>query len=182
MSTRYGDNEDEQYHCKEWSMKKKTPYELWYMRYYIHYAADRCIEPFLTVPVCGPWLMAARRAQFLSVTRLASQLGVSRAAYRKLESSEEAGTISLANLKRSAQAMDCELVYAIRPKSRKLFSHSVWEILMAAARLPTVHHACMKMYDSRFRRLQGWERKLPPRAEEYLPVLKANRDLNGRAI
>ena len=62
-------------------------------------------------------------------------LDVARAAYSKYEDCEERGSIRLATLAKAAEAMDCELVYAIRPKSKKYFSNIILGKLLPQSQL-----------------------------------------------
>src|SRR5689334_2230604 len=68
------------------------------------------------------WIRKVRQALHLSTGTLAEKLSITRQAFSKLEKSELHGTISIKKLAEIAEIMDCELVYAIRPKSREAFS------------------------------------------------------------
>jgi predicted DNA-binding mobile mystery protein A len=48
---------------------------------------------------------------------LARRLGVAPSSVAALENSEASGTVSLNSLRKAAEAMDCDLVYAIVPRS-----------------------------------------------------------------
>ena len=63
----------------------------------------------------------ARTAHGLSTTELSYRLGISQSSVVRLEQSEERETISLAALKRAAEALGCELAYKLVPK-RELIS------------------------------------------------------------
>lgn len=120
------------------------------------------------------WLERARTSLFLSHEIVAKKLKVSRVAYYKFEERERDGTISLNTLAKAAEAMDCELVYAIRPKNRKTFSRNIWNKLVHAA----VTHPSLRSYDPKkrdlsvaaiaiklmhapdFKREQNWTQKL----------------------
>jgi predicted DNA-binding mobile mystery protein A len=52
----------------------------------------------------------------MSATQLAKRLGVVTSTVTRLETSEADDTISLATLRRAAEALDCELHYALVPK------------------------------------------------------------------
>jgi transcriptional regulator with XRE-family HTH domain len=162
-------------------MKQLTPKEihlafaLW-LRDYKPVEADRYIEGFLDKkieannPVNGHWLEQARKGLLLSAGKLAKKMGISRAAYSKFEKNEEVGTISINSLARCADAMNCEFVYAIRPKEGQLYSKVIWEkILKASAKQieirSTPEHmkgfalaaiAREKMQEPKFRRSQNW--------------------------
>ena len=58
---------------------------------------------------------------------MARKLKISTSAYSRLERSEH--KTSIRRLKAVAQAMDCELIYAIRPKSRTSFLRRLWPAL-----------------------------------------------------
>lgn len=53
----------------------------------------------------------------MSAAQLASRLDVSRAAVYKLEERESLRTVSLKQLDRAADAMDCDVFYALVPRS-----------------------------------------------------------------
>ena len=63
------------------------------------------------------WLRAVRQALGISQQQVADAVGIKRPSLIDFEKSEAADRISLHNLRRIAEAMGCELVYAIVPKS-----------------------------------------------------------------
>ncbi len=137
---------------------------------------ERAIYPFLSdnmIPFIvgnSGWLKTARTELSLSAATVATKISLSRSAYSKFEESEMQGTITLATLAKAAAAMECELVYAIRPKSRKQFSRIIWDVLLPLA----VQHSWVRNCDpkrkaeavafiakrifnqSKFRKQQGW--------------------------
>lgn len=62
------------------------------------------------------WLRAVREAMGLTQVEVAEKISIRRQSYAQLEAAEEEGAISLASLRRSAEAMDCELVYFLVPR------------------------------------------------------------------
>ncbi|AGX86717.1 mobile mystery protein A [Candidatus Symbiobacter mobilis] len=62
------------------------------------------------------WLKAIREGLGMAKTDLADRLGVTTSTVTRLETSEADDTISLATLRRAAEAMGCELQYALVPK------------------------------------------------------------------
>jgi predicted DNA-binding mobile mystery protein A len=62
------------------------------------------------------WIRNIRSALRMSAAALARRLAIGERAIYKLESSEADETITLGTLRRVAQAMDCELQYALVPK------------------------------------------------------------------
>ncbi|MGE3856174.1 MAG: mobile mystery protein A [Dehalococcoidia bacterium] len=62
------------------------------------------------------WIRAIRDALGMSGQELAVRMGVTQQTIPDLERSEERGTIKLETLQRAAAALDCELVYFLRPR------------------------------------------------------------------
>ncbi|MDP2829039.1 MAG: mobile mystery protein A [Sulfuricellaceae bacterium] len=62
------------------------------------------------------WIKAIREGLGMTATHLAGRLGVATSTVTRLETSEADDTISLATLRRAAEALDCELQYALVPK------------------------------------------------------------------
>jgi len=62
------------------------------------------------------WLRAVRDALGMSTRDMAARLGVTSMAISKLEASERAGTIRLDTLTRAADALGCDVVYALVPR------------------------------------------------------------------
>lgn len=62
------------------------------------------------------WIHTVRTALRMSASALARRLDVSERAVRKLEASEAEDRISLGTLRRTAEAMGCELQYALVPR------------------------------------------------------------------
>jgi predicted DNA-binding mobile mystery protein A len=82
---------------------------------------DRTLIPFQALkdvkrPLKG-WIRAIRQAAGLSAGELARELGVSRQLPLQLEKAEADDKITLASLRKMAHALDCELVYALVPRS-----------------------------------------------------------------
>ncbi|MCX5957785.1 MAG: mobile mystery protein A [Cyanobacteria bacterium] len=62
------------------------------------------------------WLRAIREALGLSTAALAARLGITASGVRKLEQAEATDAITLGTLRRVAEALDCELQYALVPR------------------------------------------------------------------
>jgi predicted DNA-binding mobile mystery protein A len=81
---------------------------------------ERTLDPYRTIrgiPVpAGGWLRAVREALGLTVRQQAARIGVSAATLHKSEKSEAEDRISLGQLRRLAQGLDCELVYGLVPR------------------------------------------------------------------
>jgi predicted DNA-binding mobile mystery protein A len=61
------------------------------------------------------WIREVREALGLTALQLASRMGVSQPTVANLEHSEARGAITLASLKKAAEAMGCRLTYAFVP-------------------------------------------------------------------
>lgn len=153
----------------------KKAFFLWQAR-----AKENHLLPFLSHDMLGfkikqkSWLKEARIAQFQSKVTVANQLNISAEAYSKYEENEKNGVISLATLAKAAEALDCELVYAIRPKNRKPFSQRIWEIVLPFAlksawlsncdpkRRSFALVAVVKrlLEDTQFRKDRGWSQRI----------------------
>jgi predicted DNA-binding mobile mystery protein A len=77
------------------------------------------IEHLVARPRLG-WVRAIRDALGMSTRQLASRMGVSQPTVVQLEQSEVNGRIQLATLRRAAEALDCDLVYALVPRNGSL--------------------------------------------------------------
>jgi predicted DNA-binding mobile mystery protein A len=66
------------------------------------------------------WLRALRQMLEIPVDEFAERLGVSRREIFRLEKSEEEARIQLGTLRRAAEALDCELIYALTPRQGTL--------------------------------------------------------------
>lgn len=81
---------------------------------------DRLLEPWL--PLVGQaaprkgWLRAIREGLGMSLRQLGERAGVSTTSARSAELHEAKGSIRLDSLRRMAEAMGCELVYAVVPR------------------------------------------------------------------
>lgn len=67
------------------------------------------------LPQAG-WIRAIRDALGMTAEDLGRRMGVRGATVGSMEKNERTGGIQLSTLRRAAEAMDCELVYAFKPK------------------------------------------------------------------
>jgi predicted DNA-binding mobile mystery protein A len=117
------------------------------------------------------WIRAIRDALGMSGPQFASRLGIRPQSVSDLEKSEATGSIQLKTLRRAAQALDCELVYALVP--RRSLESAVRERArrIAARDLARVAHS-MKLED------QGLDdSQQDARIEEYMRDVIKDRDL-----
>jgi len=66
-------------------------------------------------PLAG-WLRAIRNGLGMSSAVVAARLGITASGLRKLEQAEATDAITLATLRRAAEALDCELHYTLVPR------------------------------------------------------------------
>lgn len=63
------------------------------------------------------WVRAVRETLGMSAAAFARRLGITHAGVRKLEASEASDAITLASLRKLAQALNCDLQYALVPRT-----------------------------------------------------------------
>src|SRR5215469_9420447 len=82
---------------------------------------DRALEPYRTArSVARPskgWIRAIRQALGVSSGEVARRLGTSRQLPLQLEKGEAEDRITLKSLRAAANALDCDLVYALVPRA-----------------------------------------------------------------
>lgn len=77
-----------------------------------------------TRPLKG-WIRAIRDALGMSTTQLAKRLGVPQSRVVAIEKGEVSGTLTLNTLYRVADALNCEVVYALVPKGGSTLMQTV---------------------------------------------------------
>lgn len=78
--------------------------------------APLLVDTLQTRPHRG-WIRAIRNALGMSAAQLAKKMGVSQPRVTALEKAEADDSVTLASLRRAADALDCTLVYALVPKT-----------------------------------------------------------------
>lgn len=73
--------------------------------------------PALRAAPRGGWIAAIREALGMSQSDLARRLDVVQSTVVKLEKSERSGTVRIETLRRAADALDCELVVLMIPRT-----------------------------------------------------------------
>lgn len=86
------------------------------------------------------WIKAIREALGMTATYLAQRLGVTTSTVTRLETSEADDTISLATLRRAAEAVGCELHYALVPKQTLTDTLEARAAELARSRLAAISH------------------------------------------
>ena len=86
------------------------------------------------------WIKAVREGLGMAATHLAARLGVTTSTVTRLETSEADDTISLATLRRAAEALGCELQYALVPKQSLTDTLDARAIALARQQMAVVSH------------------------------------------
>lgn len=84
-------------------------------------ALERRLAPWREMPnptarPFGGWVRAIREALGMTTGDLAARMRLTQSSVTRLEKSEKARTAQLDTLARAAEAMDCDLVYALVPR------------------------------------------------------------------
>ncbi len=87
------------------------------------------------------WLKAIREALGMTATHQAKILGVTTSSVTRLESSEADDTISLASLRRAAEALGCELHYALVPKQSLADTLEARATALARQQMAAISHS-----------------------------------------
>lgn len=141
-------------------------YYSWLKRYKYSRNDDK-LDHFLEVErasVKGESMLKVARTSLLFSQRSASKkLGGSEYRFKRLEEMESRGSIPIQKLREAAAAIDCELVYSIRPKCRRRYSQVVFEKLATPnLRKKYLKFAVRAQVDkSGFRDENNWSKRLP---------------------
>jgi predicted DNA-binding mobile mystery protein A len=97
-------------------------------------------ESALDLPADG-WIRTLRQALGMSAVDLGVRMGITRAAVRRLEESERAGTIKLDTLNRAAEALGARVTYALTPIASLEQQVHDQALAVAARELGRVNHS-----------------------------------------
>lgn len=86
------------------------------------------------------WIKAIREGLGMAAAHLAARLGVATSTVTRLESSEADDTISLGTLRRAAEALGCELRYALVPKESLADTLENRAMVLARQQMASVSH------------------------------------------
>jgi len=81
---------------------------------------DRTLLPYREASGRRPprgWIRAIRDALGMTAEQLGDRMGITQPSVQRLERSEAQGTIQLNTLRRAAEALGCEVVYALVPRT-----------------------------------------------------------------
>jgi predicted DNA-binding mobile mystery protein A len=105
----------------------------------------------------GGWLRAIRNALGMSLEDMAGRLGITRSSALRIETSEDRGTIQLDTLRRTAEALNCELVYVLIPKLPLEKVVEQQRLKLARQRNAKVHtHMLLEGQDTQDASLDTW--------------------------
>jgi|UPI000687620E predicted DNA-binding mobile mystery protein A len=103
------------------------------MRHFMRGVANLYMEkdliPFyrarrIGIPETG-WLRQIRQVYGVTVADVARRVGITQQALFRLERAENKGTITLKKLRRVADVLECDVVYALVPRERTLISKAM---------------------------------------------------------
>jgi len=81
---------------------------------------DQAVEPFRLLERRSPprdgWVRVIREALGMSIRQLAERCGLAKTSVHSIETNEAAGRVQLDSLRTVAEAMECDLVYALVPR------------------------------------------------------------------
>jgi len=86
------------------------------------------------------WIKAIREALGMSAAYMAKRMGVAQSTAHRLETSEADDTITLGSLRRAADALGCELQYALVPKQSIAQTMETQANKIARERMAAVAH------------------------------------------
>lgn len=115
---------------------------------------DKALNPFREAlaqprPPKG-WVRAIRDALGMTSRQLAARMGLSQSTITGLEQGEEAETVTLKTLRQAAEALDCQLVYALVPKTTLDETVRQRAQVLAEENLARIHHT-MRLEDQALR-------------------------------
>lgn len=93
------------------------------------------------------WIQSTRLALGMSLRQLAERIGISASALTNFEKREQSDTVTLATLKKAANAMDMELVYFFKPKSGSIKSAIEKQATKKAQEILNQSNQTMKLED-----------------------------------
>jgi predicted DNA-binding mobile mystery protein A len=105
---------------------------------------DRTLSPLLKLPRRRPqrgWVRAIRDALGMTAEQLGGRIGVTQSTIQRLETSEAADTIQLNSLRRLAEGLNCELVYALVPRDTLTSTYEAAAHSVARRELARISHS-----------------------------------------
>ncbi len=105
---------------------------------------DRTLTPYRELPGRRPpkgWIRAIRDALGMTAEQLGERLSITQPSVQRLERSEAEDTIQLNTLRRVAEALGCEVIYALVPRDglRRIYDRAAREV--ARRELGAISHS-----------------------------------------
>jgi len=94
----------------------------------------------LNLPAKG-WVRAIRDGLYMSRRQLAERLGLSTSRIQRLEQDEVSGSVTIKTMRRTAEALDCEFVYALIPRESLEYTINTQAHKKAARYLQKTNHS-----------------------------------------
>ena len=97
---------------------------------------DSQLSPLRQIQPVRPrrgWVRAVREALGMNGRQLAERMGIARSHLSQIETAEARDSVSLRTLRRAADALDCDLVYAFVPRDGRTLDEMVGERARAVA-------------------------------------------------
>jgi len=104
-------------------------------------ALQGAVKTLASMTPAAGWVGVLRESLGMTTTAFARRLRIAQQNVVKLESSERAGTVTLVSLRRAAEALDADLVYAIVPRKKLRDTISARAREMAQKRIAPVAHS-----------------------------------------
>ncbi len=105
---------------------------------------DAVLTPLRDLAVERPargWIAAVRTALGMSTYQLARRIGISQPTLAKLEQREATGSITLESLRKSADALECDVFYAIIPRRPLLEMVRAQALRVARVQIGPIAHS-----------------------------------------
>jgi predicted DNA-binding mobile mystery protein A len=105
---------------------------------------DRVLQRYRQASTRPPprgWIRAIRDALGMTAEQLGDRMGVAQPTVQRFEQSEVEGTIQLSTLRRAAEALDCEVVYALVPRTSLQDTYERAARAVAARELGQISHS-----------------------------------------
>jgi predicted DNA-binding mobile mystery protein A len=138
---------------------------------------DELIQSFVSgkqnAQTSAGWIQSARLALGMSLRQLAERIGVSVSALTNFEKREQADSVSLATLKKAANAMDMELVYYFKPKDGSIKNTVEKQARKKAQEILNQSNQTMKLEDQETNSLSQ-ERELERLTKDIMSKMPQN--------
>lgn len=117
------------------------------------------LRPLAVLTPSNGWIRTIREGLRMSQAQLAARLGVNQRSVHAMEISEAKGRIQLESLKRAAEALNCDLAYALIPRQPLQETINARATVLAKAQIAAVNQTMLlenqrpKMDETRLKEL-----------------------------